>query len=131
MLQGNGGGGQFVQRFALLHPEKVMAVAVNSANGFVAPNENAVKIPWLVTNITSDTNAADSTAFVAQLREASVKPVVRSYGEMARKVVGQVDSGEVDTIDRDFLAFYDGMLRVKLGHRSRQHKARRAKGLIH
>ena len=115
LLCGNGGGGQFVQRLALLHPEKVLAVAVNSPNGFAVPGEKAAQFPWVVTSITTDPNVADSKAFVEQLRRAGVKPIVRWYGEMARKVPGQVDSGETDLITRTMFAFYDGALRAKLG----------------
>ena len=115
LLQGNDGGAQFVQRFALMNPDKVLAVAVNAANGFATPDEKAAQIQWLVTNITSDANAADSLKFADQLRRVGVKPVVRSYGEMAKVVVGQVNSGEMETLDRNFFKFHDDELRAKLG----------------
>lgn len=115
LLHGNEGGGQFVQRFALMHPDKVLAVAVNAANGFAKPNEKAAQIQWLVTNITSDANADNSLKFVDQLRQVGVKPIVRSYGEMARIVVGQVNSGEMETLSRNFFKFHDDALRAKCG----------------
>lgn len=118
LLRGNGGGGQFVQRLALLHPEKVLAVAMHSANGFAVPDEKVAQFPWVVTSIATDANAADSDAFVAQLRRLGGKPIIRSYSEMARKVPGQVDSGETDTIACTAFAFYDGALWGKHGQTS-------------
>lgn len=114
LLQGSGGGAQFAQRFALLNPDKVKAVALNSANGFARPDAKAAQISWLVTHITTDTTTSDSAAFAAQLSRIGAKPVVRSYGEMAKTVPGQVDSDEVATLDRQFMKFHDDALRAKL-----------------
>lgn len=118
-LQGYGTGAQFVIRYALRNPQKVGAVAAHSANGvgetLSQDTGQAAALPWLITQISGDASAPQCAEFLAQLRKAGGKPIVRSYGEMARKIPGQIDSAEPDTLARVFFRYCDETLRTKQG----------------
>ena len=116
-LQGYGTGAQFVIHYALLNPQKVGAVAAHSANGFGETISQdmgkAAALPWLITQISSDAVAQQCADFTTRLRQAGGKPIVRTYGEMARKIPGQIDSAEPDTLARMFFRYRDEALRTK------------------
>ncbi len=116
-LQGYGTGAQFVIRYALFNPQKVGAVAAHSANGFgetlSQDTGQAAALPWLITQISSDAVAQQCAEFTARLRQAGGKPIVRNYGEIARKIPGQIDSAEPDTLAQMFFRYRDEALRAK------------------
>lgn len=116
MLSGAGPGGQYVQRIASGNPDKVLAVALSTMESFLTPEAWASKIGWLVTGIEGDPKSTPATAeYLAKLRALAIKPVTRSFSEMARPIAGQVDSGEIGTLETEFFAFQDDMARQAAG----------------
>lgn len=115
LMQGLSGGAQFVHRFALWAPERVVAVAVNSSSWFDVPKEHARQVAWLVTIGDSDPSFAHTLAFVDQLHKTGALPIFRSY-------MGMVHEGDrrVSKLDVEFLSYYDELTRAQLGKPSLQ-----------
>ena len=115
LMQGLSGGAQFVHRFALWAPERVVAVAVNSSSWFDVPKDRARQVAWLVTIGDSDPSFAHSLTFVDQLHKAGALPIFRSY-------MGMVHEGDkrVSKLDVEFLNYYDELTRAQLGKPSLQ-----------
>ena len=109
LIQGLSGGAQFVHRFALWAPERVVAVAVNSSSWFDIPKENARRVAWLVTIGDSDPSFANTLTFVDQLRRIGALPIFRTY-------LGMVHEGDerASRLDVQFLSFYDEVTRPQL-----------------
>lgn len=112
LLQGLSGGAQFVHRFAIWAPERVVAVAVNSASWFDAPKPSSCLPAWLVTIGESDLSYDHTLTFVEELRKTGAAPLFRSY-------LGMVHEGSdaVDKLNVEFLKFYDELTRPRLGQR--------------
>jgi pimeloyl-ACP methyl ester carboxylesterase len=112
LLQGFSGGAQFVHRFAIWAPEKVVAVAVNSTSWFDPPKPNSCLPAWLVTIGESDRSYDNSLEFVEQLRKTGAVPLFRSFAGMVHE-----GSDGVDKLNAEFLKYYDDLTRPRLGQR--------------
>ena len=110
LLQGFSGGAQFVHRLAIWAPERVVAVAVNSTSWFDAPKATSCQTAWLLTIGESDPSFDHSLTFLDQLRKVGVAPIFRSYAGMLHE-----GSNDVDTLNTEFLKFYDYVTRPQLG----------------
>lgn len=112
LLQGFSGGAQFVHRFAIWAPERVVAVAVNSSSWFDAPKPTSCLPAWLVTIGESDGSYDHTLEFVEQLRGTGAAPLFRSFPGMVHE-----GSSAVDRLNTEFLKFYDDLSRPRLGQR--------------
>jgi pimeloyl-ACP methyl ester carboxylesterase len=111
LMQGYSGGAQFVHRFAIWAPERVVAVAVNSSSWFDQPNEKSRQLAWLITVGDSDPTYERSLEFVNQLRGIGALPILRSYIGAQHNDAGASETQLIGT----FLAFYDELTKAKLG----------------
>jgi len=109
LLHGFSGGAQFVHRFAIWMPDRVVAVVVNSSSWFDDPSEKSQQIGWLVTIGESDPSYENTLMFVQKLKQAGALPVLRSYLAMTHE-----RGAKVPALDTEFLKFYDDLTRDKL-----------------
>ena len=112
LMQGQSGGAQFVHRFAIWASDRVTAVAVNSSSWFDAPNAHSNRVAWLITIGESDDSYNNSLEMVERLRNVGAAPLFRSYMGMVHE-----DSRVVDTLDLEFLKFYDDLTKKHLGQK--------------
>jgi predicted esterase len=112
-LHGFSGGAQFVHRFAMWIPDRVTAVAVNSASWFDAPNAKCSLAAWLVTVGESDEAYNNSLELVDRLRAVGAAPLFRSYIGMLHETSGK----RGDALNEAFFKFYDDLTRKDLGKR--------------
>lgn len=112
LLQGHSGGAQFVHRFAMLVPERVTAVAVNSSSWFDEPNARCNQMGWLLTIGESDEAYEASREMVDRLKGVGATPLFRSYLGM-----GHEGNFEVYDLDYEFMKFYDDLTKADLGKR--------------
>jgi pimeloyl-ACP methyl ester carboxylesterase len=112
LMQGLSGGAQFVHRFALWAPERVVAVAVNSSSWFDEPDEKSIAPAFLITVGDSDSSYDNSLQFVDQLRQVGATPLFRSYLAMLHE-----GDPRVNKLNEAFLTFYDDLTSDQLGKR--------------
>jgi predicted esterase len=110
-LHGFSGGAQFVHRFAMWAPERVTAVAVNSASWFDAPGAKCNQVAWLVTVGESDDAYNNSLELVDRLRAVGAAPLFRSYIGMLHESSGKAG----DLLNQAFFRFYDDLTGKDLG----------------
>jgi len=110
LINGLSGGAQFTHRFALMIPNRVTALAINSYSWFDEPNAGAAKFPWLITIGEADPAFNVSVDFVSKLRNVGALPVFKSY-------IGMVHEGDerVSHFNDVFLSFYDKLTAGDLG----------------
>ena len=87
-------------------------MAINSSSWFDAPNARCNQVAWLVTIGESDDSYNASLEVVDRLRSVGAAPLIRSYLGMVHE-----GSGAVDTLDMEFLKFYDDHTEQSLGKR--------------
>ncbi|TAG10388.1 MAG: hypothetical protein EAZ42_04120 [Verrucomicrobia bacterium] len=110
LMEGQSGGAQFVHRFAVWAPDRVIAVAVNSSSWFDPPNAQSNRVAWLMTIGESDNSFSNSLEMVDRLRQVGAAPLFRSY-------IGMLHEGcwEANELTIEFFKFHDSRTQHELG----------------